>query len=250
MDAVGIALMIVTVFVGAMSQRLTGMGFALIASPFLVVLMGPIGGVTTVNLCSALASSLVLSRVWHHVEWPIFRRLVFPALVGIILGAWIATTVSTAVLELTIGALVVIGLGASLLVRNNRRAPRAKGATEVTGFSSGLMTVTAGVGGPALSIFAMLTGWTHQKFVATVQPYFITVSVMSVISSFIADPHSWPQLGGGAWILIAISLVGGIVVGERLTARVSPRAARAAMVALAFAGGAVTLIKGLSTLEL
>ena len=49
-EAAGSVLMILTVFVGAMSQRLTGMGFALIASPFLVVLMGPIGGVTTANL--------------------------------------------------------------------------------------------------------------------------------------------------------------------------------------------------------
>jgi uncharacterized membrane protein YfcA len=246
-EAAGSVLMILTVFVGAMSQRLTGMGFALIASPFLVVLMGPIGGVTTANLCSALASSLILGRVWREVQWPTFRRLAVWAILGIALGAWIASASRGPVLETANGALVIVGLGASLLARHGRRV-KHRGITEVVGFSSGLMTVTAGVGGPALSIYALLTGWDHHKFVATIQPYFITVSVISVISTSIADPAKWPQLGTGLWILVAASLIGGLLAGDWLTKYISPRAARTAMLFLAFTGGTITLIKGVMNL--
>lgn len=240
-------LMIVTVFVGAISQRLTGMGFALIASPFLVVLMGPIGGVTTANLCSAFASLLILSRVWREVDWPKFRRLVMWAILGIVLGAWVASVARGPALEVAIGTLVIVGLSSSLLIRGSRR-PRGRGMTEITGFSSGLMTAIAGVGGPALSIYAMLTGWVHHKFVATIQPYFITVSVISVVSSFIAYPASWPQLAGGIWVLIAASLVLGLIAGQWLVARVSPKVARTAMITLAFTGGTITLTKGIISL--
>lgn len=248
-EAAGSVLMILTVFVGAMSQRLTGMGFALIASPFLVVLMGPIGGVTTANLCSALASSLILARVWREVQWPTFRRLAVWAILGIALGAWVASVVRGPVLETAIGALVIIGLGVTLLARYGRQGEH-RGLTEVVGFASGLMTVTAGVGGPTLSIYAMLTGWDHHRFVATIQPYFITVSMISVVSTSIADPENFPQLGAGLWTLVAASLVGGLFAGDWLTKYISPRVARAAMIALAFTGGMVTLVKGVVNLGL
>ena len=44
------------VFVGASTQRISGMGFALVASPFLVIVLGPHAGITLVNLLGAKAT--------------------------------------------------------------------------------------------------------------------------------------------------------------------------------------------------
>ncbi len=39
------ALVLAAVFVGAVAQRVTGLGFALVVSPVLVILLGPFDGV-------------------------------------------------------------------------------------------------------------------------------------------------------------------------------------------------------------
>ncbi|MGO1354328.1 MAG: sulfite exporter TauE/SafE family protein, partial [Brachybacterium tyrofermentans] len=57
----GVAL---SVFIGAISQRATGMGFALLSAPFLVLVLGPLQGILAVNAASVLANSLILVQVW------------------------------------------------------------------------------------------------------------------------------------------------------------------------------------------
>lgn len=56
-------LLALAVFVGAAMQRLTGMGFALVSAPFVVLIMGPVTGIVLVNVCGALSSLLILFRV-------------------------------------------------------------------------------------------------------------------------------------------------------------------------------------------
>jgi uncharacterized protein len=51
------------VSVGAGTQRITGLGFALVAAPFLVLLLGPFTGVLVVNVLGVAASVLVLVQV-------------------------------------------------------------------------------------------------------------------------------------------------------------------------------------------
>ena len=62
-------LVLIAVIAGALAQRIAGLGFGLLVSPVLVVLLGPFDGVMIINLCGATSSLLILSRVWRHVAW-------------------------------------------------------------------------------------------------------------------------------------------------------------------------------------
>ncbi len=240
-------LVLLAVFTGAVSQRMTGMGFALIAAPFLVILLGPVTGVILVNLCSALASVFIVSRMWKYVEWRRYRALALWALVGIPPGALLARLVPAQVLEISIGILVVLAVCTSVIVsRTTHRISEKRVA--LAGFASGLMSVTAGVGGPAISTYAVLTRWSHQGFVATVQPYFITISAAAVAAKLISRPLAWPQLDAIGWIGVGIALLLGLQLGDRLAKIVPIPAARAAMIILAIVGGFAVLVKGLLAL--
>ena len=74
------------VFVGAVAQRVAGLGFAMLASPFLVLLLGPHEGVLLVNICGVVSSTLITPRVWKDINWSAFRWLAAFSVVGSVIG--------------------------------------------------------------------------------------------------------------------------------------------------------------------
>ena len=163
-------LVLIAVIAGALAQRIAGLGFGLLVSPVLVVLLGPFDGVMIINLCGATSSLLILSRVWRHVAWKKYFGLALAALAGVLPGAWLASNVPEAPLEICIGVLLIIALLASQ--RLTRSSWQASGPVPMAslGFSSGLMNAAAGVGGPAITAYAIATRWEQKSFSATLQP--------------------------------------------------------------------------------
>jgi uncharacterized protein len=62
-------LAVVAVAVGATAQSISGIGFALVASPFLVATLGASEGVRTALVLSTLVNVCVLAREYRCVAW-------------------------------------------------------------------------------------------------------------------------------------------------------------------------------------
>ncbi|MCU1548560.1 MAG: hypothetical protein JWO29_1511 [Arthrobacter sp.] len=238
------ALVLIAVVAGALAQRLAGLGFGLLVSPVLVVLLGPFDGVMIVNLCGAASSLLILSRVWRHVNWRRYAGLALSALAGVVPGAWLASNVPEAPLEICIGVLLIIALLASQ--RLNRSSWRATGPGPMVslGFSSGLMNAAAGVGGPAITAYAIATRWDQKSFGATLQPYFVTTGLSSLLMKYLFSGGHLPALEGWQWLSILAAMVLGIAAGDLLSGRVRPGVIRRMVVIVAYAGAVSTMTKG------
>ncbi len=239
-----IATVAAAMFVGAVAQRVTGMGFALVVSPFLILLLGPFDGVLLVNLASVVSALVVLATVWRQVDVRAYAWLSAAAIAGVIPGALLAATVEPALLEATVGAVLLVSLTASLWIARlpvtlTGRTPRL-----AAGFASGLMNAGAGVGGPAMSAYGILSRWPHGAFAATLQPYFATVGLASVIAKMIIVPGGLPDLGVIGWAAAFIALLAGVGVGTLAAKRLPTRWARVAVIVIAFAGALVALITG------
>lgn len=237
-----------SVLLGAMAQRVTGLGFALIVAPLLVVLLGPFDGVLIVNLCGAVSSALILTRVWRAVDWRRFRWLAGSAVVGIVPGGILAHVLPDAALEIGIGVLLMFALSASLALSRTRFEARGLPPMIALGASSGFMNAAAGIGGPAVSIYAVLSRWPQREFAATLQPYFFVIASLSLLTKLVIAPEAWPALDWWIWTGIVGALLAGIAIGEVLSSRVSARAARRAVIVIAFAGAATAVANGLSGL--
>ena len=241
-----IFLILLAVLIGSLSQRVTGMGFAMVSAPFLVLLMDPIAGVVLVNLCGIASSVLVLSRTHREVDWSLAWKLIVTAVVGTVPGALLALALPGHALEILIGALVVVSLTSSLvLTRFTRPVRLGVPAIATAGLAAGAMSSAAGVGGTALSTLALLTRWEQRSFAATIQPVFVAVSSSAVVSKLVFDHDAWPGLAGSTWVLILVALAAGQLLGEWLARIVSVSAARAGMLVLAFLGGFLTIARGL-----
>jgi uncharacterized membrane protein YfcA len=231
------------VALGAGTQRITGLGFALVSAPFLVLLLGPFAGVLVVNVLGVAASVLVLAQVRRDVDVRRGLLLSAPALAAVLPGAWVARHTAPAVLQVLVGGSVVVALLA-LLVIGRRSGTRPEvaagpGPAVLAGAASGFMNATAGVGGPALTVYAVATGWPQRAFAATAQLCF------TVIGSATVAAKGLPSLPVASWAVAAAALGVGLLAGTALSARVRPAAARAAALALALVGSVATVVDGL-----
>ncbi len=238
MGIASLALLGIAIVAGASMQRLTGLGFALVSSPFLVIVAGPHDGVVLANLLSLATNLIVLVQLRRQVNVRRALTLAVPAMCAVPLGAWVAGRLSTPVLEIGIGAVVLLALVVLTGVRG-ARLPSGPVGTVGAGGASGFMNVTAGVGGPAITLYVVSTGWEHGEFVASIQLYFALVNATSLAAKGVST-----GIGVGGLITCAAALAGGALIGKWLTYRVSPARARQVVLGLAYVGAAAALAKG------
>ncbi|AWG00909.1 sulfite exporter TauE/SafE family protein [Clavibacter michiganensis subsp. insidiosus] len=243
-----IAPVLVAVFVGAVAQRVTGLGFALVVAPVLVILLGPFDGVMIVNLCSVLSASLILAGVRRDVECRRYLLLAGPAVVGIVPGALLAYLLPEPALEIGIGVLLVAALTTSLALRRTTRVIDGPGVMAGFGFAAGVMNAAAGIGGPSVSVYAVVSRWKQRGFAATLQPFFLTTGAASLITKLVLAPDRLPDLGAAAWVGIVVTLVAGVGAGTLLAPRIPSRGARTAVVVISFTGAVTAIVKGVGGL--
>jgi len=241
MDAVGLVLLAASVLVGAATQRITGMGFALVASPLLVLLLGTATGVSLLLTLGFVSSVLMIAQLWRAIEAKTAVLLFLPAVVGIVPGEWVARVLPGPVLSIVIGGLVGVAILATVL-SERARVFKGKPGLLSAGFLSGFMNAIAGIGGPAVVLYALSTEWAHAAFVATIQLYFAGLSAATLVAKGL------PQVDAAAWVVAFTALGAGLVLGNWLSKRVPVEWARRLVIAVALAGAVATIVKGVTGL--
>ncbi|MBW1601119.1 sulfite exporter TauE/SafE family protein [Streptomyces sp. JJ66] len=226
------------VFFGAAVQRVAGIGFGLVAAPFLVLLVGPMDGVAVANCAGIAISGLGLLATWRGVRLRAMVPLVAAAALTVPLGAAVARWLPEPVLLTAMGALLS-ALVLLLIVGVRLPALRGTAGALTAGAASGFMNSSAGLGGPAVSLYAVNAGWSAREFVPNAQFYGLLVNVFSIAAKGV------PALGAPAWTLGAATLGAGLLAGHLVGARTPEDRARRVIFALALGGGLVTFGKGL-----
>ncbi|WP_394214877.1 TSUP family transporter [Brachybacterium vulturis] len=230
------------VLAGAVSVRTTGMGFALLSSPFLVMALGPVEGILVTNVCGIVAALLNLLVIHRDLDWRRAARVVPAGIVGTIPGALLVLWLPAPVLAIAISLLVIAGLLFTIVSRS-LQVPNSFWVGAGGGFASGVMTVTAGVGGPGLVVYALATQWEHRSFAATAQLHFAVLGVAALLAK-----GALPTLPVGGWALLLGMLVVGLIGGTALARRVHGSRAMRGVIVIAMAGATLSLIQGLAQL--
>jgi uncharacterized membrane protein YfcA len=229
------------VLLGALAQRVTGLGFALVASPLLVLLAGPYEGIVLANALAVLVAIVVLATSRRHVETRRAALLVPAGIVGVLPGVLVARALPAGPLQVVIGLVVVAGLASTMTSAKLVLAPNAV-TTVTAGVASGFMTATAAVGGPALTVYALATVGQQAAFAATAQ---ISFASQGALSLGLKGVHHLPDPASSLALIAAVAV--GLIVGHRLADRIHPVHARHAMIALAFLGALSIVVKGAVT---
>ena len=243
----GVAI-VIAVLLGAVAQRVSGMGFALVVSPVLVLLIGPFDGVLMVNLCGGISALMVISRVWRSIDWRQFAMLAVPAVLAIIPGALLSVRLGGPVFQIVVGGILVVALTVSLLMNHFDRRVAQFPAALISGTASGFMSATVGVGGPGMSVYAILTRWEQRSFAATIQPFFVLTGMTSFSTKVLFNESGLPDYDWWLWVLIIASTIVGLVLGEQVARWVSVRVARITVIVISYLGGVLAIIDGIVSL--
>ncbi|MGW4646721.1 TSUP family transporter [Kitasatospora sp. NPDC004289] len=225
------------VLLGSTVQRMAGMGLALVAVPVLALLIGPGEGVALANCASGVISLLGLAGNWREVRPRAMVPLVLAAGCTVPAGVWVAERLPGPVLLVGIGLVVTLAV-VVVLAGARAAALRGTGGAVVAGAASGFMNSSAGVGGPALSLYAVNAGWTVREFLPNALFYGFVVNVFSVTAKGL------PHLSRTGWSSAAVGIAAGAVIGAALAGRVPEHWARRVVLGIALAGGLSTLTKG------
>lgn len=231
-----------TMVVGAVAQRTTGMGFALLIAPFLVLALGPLEGILVTNAFGVVSSVVNLALMWRDVDWPRAAVLAPMGIVGIVPGALAVRWLPEAPLAVAVAALILVALALTLLLRG-RTLPRSRALAAAGGFTSGFLNVTAGAGGPGLVVYARATGWPHHLFAATAQLQFIVLGAASLLAK-----GALPSLAAPTWAVLLVALALGIGIGSWLAPKLDPDVGMRIVMVLAIGGALLALGRGLLAL--
>ena len=229
------------VLLGAFVQWLTGMGFALVSVPALVIVLGPADGVTFVNCAAGAVCVLGLLRGWRYVRLRAMIPLILAAACTAPLGAWFARAVPAPVLLLLMGILVTTTAALLLAGLRIQSLHGLRGAL-IAGATGGFMNTAAGLGGPPVSLYAVNANWAIREFVPNALFYGAVVNIFSLITRGI------PPLTAPEWLTSTLALLTGATLGALLSPRIPNRYARLLVLLLAITGGLATATKGIANL--
>lgn len=175
----------------------------------------------------------------QHADWSYVRRMLPPAIVGV-LGAWLLMDVMSEVYyRPTIGC-IILGLAVLQILRMFREqwfihVPHSRWFAWTMGILVGVTTMLANAAGPVFGLFLLAIGLPKKEFVGTAAWFFLLLNVIKI-------PFSW-NLGLIRSETLALNLLLlpgiylGLVAGTAVAKRIRQRDFEAAIIVLAALAG-------------
>lgn len=157
MDSFAPERLALAVLVGAIAgviRGITGFGGAMVMSPPLALLLGPLVTVPVVLLLEGVAAAPMLVQLRHLVRWRVIGPIIAMACLTVPLGTYVLVTADPLVMRRVIAGVVIVF--SLLLLRGWRYAGKHRVATGLgLGAVSGTMVGATSMGGPPVILYLL-----------------------------------------------------------------------------------------------
>jgi uncharacterized membrane protein YfcA len=229
-------LVVAAVAVAGAAQTVSGVGFALIAGPLLILALGLPDGVRLTVAMSLLLNAAVLAGMLRAVRWGDALRLLIPAVAVIPPATLLRARLNSTALSVAAGAAILVSVG---LIASGRRARWAGGPAGIVaaGAASGLLNVVVGASGPPIALLVAHRDWAPRESTATVQAYSLPLNLVTLVALGVPAVRPSVLLWSGAGLLAGVGLA------WQFVDRVSARTVRMILLLLAAVGGAGLVLR-------
>ena len=225
------------VFLAAVLQAATGVGFAMVAVP-LLALISLAWVPAPMLICNIALSVFIMHRGRHEVERTEAPPLVAGLALGTFAGAGILALFGDEGLGAMIGTIILAAVLASLFTPQLAITHLRLLAAAFVGGATGAI---AAMHGPPLIILYQRER--PEKVRATMAGVFVFGCLLAIASLWLAGLFGLEQVWRGAVLLPGVAF--GFFAGRALGGRMSPGTVRYAMLALSGAAGLVLLLRSL-----
>ncbi|WP_424530515.1 TSUP family transporter [Sphaerisporangium viridialbum] len=226
------------VFVGAVVQGGVGFGLGLVAAPMITVLDPTVmpGAIQIVNLTLPL---FTLATEWRRVDWRGLGFALLGRLPGSAIGAFIVVYVSTQVLGIFVGAMVLVAVA---VTASAVAIPRNGATLTAAGFVSGITGTATGIGGPPMGIVYQHAAGPRIR--ATLAMYFFLSAAQSL--AILAAVGKLPGRSAVAGLALIPFMVAGFAVSGPLRRFLDGGRVRAGILVVAAASAFVLITQSLA----
>jgi len=139
-------------------------------------------------MLSIVIALVVVIQDHKKIHFKSAKWLIFYAILGIPIGLVILIYGSEVLIKVGLGAFIILYSLYSLFVKSNKTLKEDNMFwLFVCGFLSGVLGGAYGLNGPPLVVYGKLRKWSATHFRATLQAYFLPVSLISVIGYYVKD---------------------------------------------------------------
>jgi uncharacterized protein len=153
-------------------QGMTGFGSALVAIPLLSLFLDIKSAVPLCILNSLVITTYLSLKMRRHLDAKKILPLCAAAVPGIIVGSTILEKVSSTIIRVCLGTLLIAYSAYSLFSRPKPRKLH-KAWSYIAGFSSGAIGAAFSAGGPPTIIYTTLNNWKKDEIKATLSGFFL-----------------------------------------------------------------------------
>ena len=169
-------------FLATLVRSTFGFGESLVAVPLFSLLMPVSVAVPLSVLISVLVALVVVIQDHRQIQFQSAKWLILSALPGIPLGVSVLFYGNELWVKTGLGALIMIyALYALSGLRSIHLVKDHKGWLLFCGFLSGILGGVYGINGPPLEIYGNMRRWAAKEFRATLQGYFLPVSLIGLL---------------------------------------------------------------------
>lgn len=179
-------------FLATLVRSTFGFGEALIAVPLFSLFVPLHIAVPLSVMMSVLVAAVVVVQDRREIHSDSAKWLVLSALPGIPLGLLLLVYGNEYWVKIILGILIVIYSLYTILANNTPHLRQDNRFWLFTcGFLSGILGGAYGINGPPLVLYGHMQRWNAQHFRATLQAYFLPVSLIGLAGYFIQGLLDW-----------------------------------------------------------
>jgi len=162
-----------------------GFGEALIAVPFFLLFLPVDVAVPLAVMLSIVIALVVVIQDHKKIHFHSAKWLIIYAVLGLPFGILILTYANETIVKTGLGLLIILySLYSLYFTKNKALEEDNKFWLFVCGFLSGVFGGAYGLNGPPLVVYGNLRQWSAKHFRATLQAYFLPVSLLSVVGYY------------------------------------------------------------------
>jgi uncharacterized membrane protein YfcA len=241
---VGIALLVAAFVKGA-----TGLGFPLIATPTVALLLDIRTAITILILPNLFMDSAQVMR--GGFPYDVFRRfanLIAPTIIGVFLGTMVLVKLPLWVLNFCLGIMVLIFVFANLMkLRFKVSLGAEKILSPLFGFVSGFLNGMTNAAGPTLAIYLYSLKLEKRAFVKSIATVFIVTKISQLVAISTWNLFNWETISLSIQVLLFT--LAGFYAGIKAQDRVNQQTFNRGLLVLLFLIGLILIGRALTQID-